>query len=152
MRPPEDVATQPYPEENYRRALRIRRRVFAVEQPDGTYKFYFDVLNPQGVSAMAWSVILDETLSASRSKTWPPPTRKRCSRSLARRSPWAKARASWASWTTCQSYARRAIAEKRRAEGVAGRPRPGMPAALECRREESPAKSSAPHQLSRLYA
>src|SRR5690606_26567555 len=37
--------------------------VWAVDQPDGSLKYYFDVLNPQGLSAMAMGVILGETVS-----------------------------------------------------------------------------------------
>jgi len=39
--------------------------VWALDNPDGTIKFYFDVLNPQGLSAMAIAVVLDETLSGA---------------------------------------------------------------------------------------
>jgi sulfur transfer protein SufE len=60
---PPEVATQPYPEAHKVQACESDAYVWAVEQPDGTLKFYFDVLNPQGLSAKAISVILDETLS-----------------------------------------------------------------------------------------
>ena len=33
--------------------------------PDGTLDFYFDVLNPQGLSAMAMSAILDQACSGA---------------------------------------------------------------------------------------
>ncbi len=39
--------------------------VWDEEQPDGTLKFHFAVENPQGLSAMAMAVILDETLSGA---------------------------------------------------------------------------------------
>ncbi len=39
--------------------------VWAIEQEDGTLKYYFDVLNPQGLSAMAIGVILDEACSGA---------------------------------------------------------------------------------------
>jgi sulfur transfer protein SufE len=39
--------------------------VWAVDNPDGTLSFYFDVLNPQGLSAMAMSVVLSEHLSGA---------------------------------------------------------------------------------------
>jgi cysteine desulfuration protein SufE len=58
-----EVATMPYPEDHRAPSCESEAFVWAVDQPDGTLKFYFDVLNPQGLSAMAMSVILDETLS-----------------------------------------------------------------------------------------
>jgi cysteine desulfuration protein SufE len=63
VRVPPEIATKPYPEERRAPACESEAFVWAVDQPDGTLKFYFDVLNPQGLSAMAMSVILDETLS-----------------------------------------------------------------------------------------
>jgi cysteine desulfuration protein SufE len=63
VRVPPEVATKPYPEEHRVPACESEAFVWAKEQPDGTLKYYFDVLNPQGLSAMAMSVILDETLS-----------------------------------------------------------------------------------------
>ncbi len=63
VRVPPEVATKPYPEEHRVPACESEAFVWAKEQPDGTLKYYFDVLNPQGLSAMAISVILDETLS-----------------------------------------------------------------------------------------
>jgi sulfur transfer protein SufE len=62
-RVPADVASKPYPEDHRVPACESEAFVWAVENPDGTQKFYFDVLNPQGLSAMAMAVILDETLS-----------------------------------------------------------------------------------------
>lgn len=63
VRVPESVATKPYPEENHIQRCESDAYVWAIDQADGTLKFHFDVLNPQGLSAMAMSVILDETLS-----------------------------------------------------------------------------------------
>ena len=60
---PPEVATQPYDEAHRVPACESEAFVWAVEQPDGTLKYWFDVLNPQGLSAMAMSAILDETLS-----------------------------------------------------------------------------------------
>jgi cysteine desulfuration protein SufE len=60
---PPDIATKPYAESHRVPACESEAFVWAKEQPDGTLKYYFDVLNPQGLSAMAMSVILDETLS-----------------------------------------------------------------------------------------
>ena len=63
VRVPAEIATKPYPENHRVPACESEAFVWAVDQPDGTLKYYFDVLNPQGLSAMAMSVILDETLS-----------------------------------------------------------------------------------------
>lgn len=63
VRVPADVAQKPYSEANKAPACESEAYVFAVDQPDGTLRYYFDVLNPQGLSAMAMSVILAETLS-----------------------------------------------------------------------------------------
>lgn len=62
-RVPPEVAAKPYPESHRVPACESDAFVWAVENPDGTQKYYFDVLNPQGLSAMAMSVILDETCS-----------------------------------------------------------------------------------------
>src|SRR5690606_6970647 len=62
-RVPADVATQPYPEDHRVPACESEAFVWAVENPDGTQKYYFDGINPQGLWAMAMGVILDETLS-----------------------------------------------------------------------------------------
>ncbi len=37
--------------------------MWALDNPDGTLKYYFDVLNPQGLSAKAICTVLDETCS-----------------------------------------------------------------------------------------
>ncbi|NOK86041.1 MAG: hypothetical protein GFH27_549395n63 [Chloroflexi bacterium AL-W] len=63
VRVPADVSTAPHPQENYVTMCESDAYVWAIDQPDGTQKYYFDVLNPQGLSAMAISVILAETLS-----------------------------------------------------------------------------------------
>ncbi len=60
---PPEIATQPYPEEHRVTACESEAYVWAQPQDDGTLRFYFDVLNPQGLSAMAMSVLLAETLS-----------------------------------------------------------------------------------------
>jgi len=60
---PPEVAIQPYPETARVPHCESEAFVFAAPQPDGTLKFYFDVLNPQGISAKATAVILDRTLS-----------------------------------------------------------------------------------------
>jgi sulfur transfer protein SufE len=63
VRVPEEISVHPHPEENHVVFCESDAYVWAVDQPDGTQKYYFDVLNPQGLSAMAMSVILAETLS-----------------------------------------------------------------------------------------
>lgn len=65
VRVPERIASKPYPEENHVQQCESQAYVWAEEQADGTVKFWFDVLNPQGLSAMAMAVILDETLSGA---------------------------------------------------------------------------------------
>jgi cysteine desulfuration protein SufE len=54
---------KPYPESARVPHCESEAFVFSREQPDGTLKFDFAVENPQGISAMAMAVILDETLS-----------------------------------------------------------------------------------------
>jgi cysteine desulfuration protein SufE len=60
---PPEVAAKPYDEAHKAPACESEAYVWAVDQPDGTLKYYFDVLNPQGLSAMAMSVILGESVS-----------------------------------------------------------------------------------------
>jgi cysteine desulfuration protein SufE len=60
---PPTVATKPYDDGHRAPACESEAYVWAVDQPDGTLKYYFDVLNPQGLSAMAMVVILGETVS-----------------------------------------------------------------------------------------
>ena len=60
---PPEISTAPHPEENHVLMCESDAYVWAIDQPDGTIKYYFDVLNPQGLSAMAMSVILAESLS-----------------------------------------------------------------------------------------
>ena len=63
VRVPSSLATKPYNERHKAPACESEAYVWAVDQPDGSLKYYFDVLNPQGLSAMAMSVILGETVS-----------------------------------------------------------------------------------------
>ncbi|MDX1993225.1 MAG: SufE family protein [bacterium] len=63
VRVPPEISARPHPEENHVQMCESDAYVWAVNQDDGTQKYYFDVLNPQGLSAMAISVILGETLS-----------------------------------------------------------------------------------------
>lgn len=60
---PPEVATRPYDERHRAPRCESEAFVWATDRDDGTLQFHFAVENPQGVSARAWSVILDETLS-----------------------------------------------------------------------------------------
>ena len=62
---PERIATPPYGEDHRVPFCESEAFVWTEEQPDGTLKFYFAVENPQGLSAQAIAVILDETLSGA---------------------------------------------------------------------------------------
>jgi cysteine desulfuration protein SufE len=62
---PERIATPPYDDEHRVPFCESEAYVWTEEQPDGTLKFYFAVENPQGLSAQATAVILDETLSGT---------------------------------------------------------------------------------------
>src|SRR5688572_22604837 len=60
---PEEIATRPFSKEHHVTRCESEAYVWAHENPDGTLKYYFAVENPQGLSAKAWAVIMDETLS-----------------------------------------------------------------------------------------
>ncbi len=60
-----DVAMQPYDETHRVPACESDAFVWAVDNPDGTLHFYFDVLNPQGLSAMAMATLLGQTCSGA---------------------------------------------------------------------------------------
>lgn len=62
---PKRIATLPYPEDHRVPFCESDAYVWAETQPDGSLKFYFAVENPQGLSAQAMAVILDETLSGA---------------------------------------------------------------------------------------
>lgn len=62
---PESVASRPFPEEHRVPACESEAFVWARPQGDGTLKLYFAVENPQGISARAMAVILEETLSGA---------------------------------------------------------------------------------------
>jgi cysteine desulfuration protein SufE len=62
---PAEVAAKPYPESHRVPHCESEAFVFWVPQDDGRLKFYFDVLNPQGISAKATAVILDRALSGA---------------------------------------------------------------------------------------
>lgn len=60
---PAHVAARPFPEQNRAPRCESEAYVFATDREDATLKFWFAVANPQGISAKAWAVILDESLS-----------------------------------------------------------------------------------------
>jgi cysteine desulfuration protein SufE len=60
---PAAVASRPFPERSRAPRCESEAFVFASDQPDGTLKLWFAVENPQGLSAKAWAVILDQALS-----------------------------------------------------------------------------------------
>ena len=60
---PSTIATRPFAEENKAPACESEAYVWALKNTDSTVKLYFAVENPQGISAKALAVILDETLS-----------------------------------------------------------------------------------------
>ena len=60
---PPEVARRPFSEDHRVPACESEAFFWAVPQDDGTLKFHFAVENPQGISAKAMAVILDETLS-----------------------------------------------------------------------------------------
>jgi cysteine desulfuration protein SufE len=62
---PERIATPPYPEDHRVPFCESEAYAWAEDQPDNTLKFHFAVENPQGLSAMALAVILNEALSGA---------------------------------------------------------------------------------------
>lgn len=62
---PETIATQPYDESHRVPACESEAFVWWQRNDDGTLQYYFDVLNPQGLSAMAIAVILGEACSGA---------------------------------------------------------------------------------------
>lgn len=60
---PPSVAERPFPEANHVQRCESDAYVWAEDRPDGTQQYYFAVDNPQGLSARAMAVALDETLS-----------------------------------------------------------------------------------------
>lgn len=115
VRPPETVATQPYAKENYVARCESEAYAFAEDQPDGSFKFYFDVLNPQGVSAMAWCVILDETLSGRSAEDVAAADPQAVFSIFGKEISMGKGQGLMGILDHVQSYARIAIAEKRKA-------------------------------------
>ncbi len=62
---PETIASKPYDEDHRVPACESDAFVWWEENEDGTLNYYFDVLNPQGLSAMAMAVILGESCSGA---------------------------------------------------------------------------------------
>jgi cysteine desulfuration protein SufE len=62
---PEEIARRPYAEDHKVPGCESQAYLFTEELPDHTLAFHFAVENPQGVSAMALAVILEETLSGA---------------------------------------------------------------------------------------
>ncbi|NJO83909.1 MAG: SufE family protein [Blastochloris sp.] len=98
VRVPAEIAAKPYDEAHRVPACESEAFVWAVDQPNGTLKYYFDVLNPQGLSAMAIAVILDRLASSSGkpgtlATCCPTPTIRRCRRSSTACGTWG--------WSTC---------------------------------------------------
>jgi cysteine desulfuration protein SufE len=62
---PPTVAARPFPELNRAPRCESEAFVFATDNPDGSIRLHFAVENPQGLSAKAWAVILDETCSGA---------------------------------------------------------------------------------------
>ncbi len=62
---PASIATKPYDEANRVIGCESEAFVWALDRADDTLDFYFDVLNPQGLSAMAMSAILAEACSGA---------------------------------------------------------------------------------------
>lgn len=60
---PAEIATRPYPEEARVPGCESEAYVWVLDRPDGTLDLHFAVENPQGVSAMALAVLLQQTLS-----------------------------------------------------------------------------------------
>ena len=62
---PPRISRRPFPKEAQVPACESEAYVFTEERPDGTLDFHFAVENPQGISAKAMAVLLDETLSGA---------------------------------------------------------------------------------------
>ncbi len=62
---PDSIAAKPYDESHRVIGCESEAFVWAIDRPDGTLDFHFDVLNPQGLSAMAMCAILDQSCSGT---------------------------------------------------------------------------------------
>ncbi|MEM9592698.1 MAG: SufE family protein [Acidobacteriota bacterium] len=66
---PESIAQRPFSEDHRVPACESEAFVWAEPTGDGALKFHFAVENPQGISAKAMAVILDESLSGEAAET-----------------------------------------------------------------------------------
>jgi cysteine desulfuration protein SufE len=62
---PPRIARRPFPTLNEVPACESEAYVFEERRPDGTVTYHFAVENPQGISAKALAVILEDTLSGA---------------------------------------------------------------------------------------
>ena len=62
---PQRIAERPYPEERRVKRCESQAYVWAEDRDDGTLKYWFAVENPQGISAMSFCAILDETITGA---------------------------------------------------------------------------------------
>lgn len=62
---PESLATRPYPDDHKVPACESEAYLWAQRRDDGTLGFHFAVENPQGISAKAMAVLLEEGLSGA---------------------------------------------------------------------------------------
>ncbi len=62
---PAAVAAKPYEEAHRVIGCESEAFVWAIERPDNRLDFHFDVLNPQGLSAMAMCAILEQSCSGA---------------------------------------------------------------------------------------
>ena len=60
---PESIGRRPFPESHKVPACESEAYVWAQKLEDDTLKFHFAIENPQGISAKAMAVILDDSLS-----------------------------------------------------------------------------------------
>ena len=62
---PDEIARRPYPRERLVPNCESEAYFWEEEQADGSLRFHYAVENPQGISAKAMAVIIDETLSGA---------------------------------------------------------------------------------------
>jgi cysteine desulfuration protein SufE len=60
---PPHIAKRPFAKDHLVPGCESEAYIWAEALPDKTFKFYFAVENPQGISAKSFAAILDETLS-----------------------------------------------------------------------------------------
>ncbi len=65
---PDHIARRPFPKSHLTPACESEAYVWCEELPKQALKFHFAVENPQGISAKAMAVILDETLSGEQAR------------------------------------------------------------------------------------